>query len=228
MATWPEGTSTQILKDYVTLYWQDKFAQRASGLPWERVAAWMDAESNGGFPQALGTRYEVGIIQINLADGPKYGGTTDNLHTNFCASATTEVRVRDLTDDEENLQVDVANAYISALLSTSQGQVAGLDWSDDDLWCLVKLHHALPGLASDAFNYAVANGQASDWDTMRAYCEGLPAETFPWGPSYVPWGHLYDNAEKVGKLGLSGLAGSANLGLMFVMAVIGFIIWRIS
>lgn len=212
--------------NYDVDYWRERFAQR-TGLPWERVAAWMSIESRG-HPQALGTQYEVGIVQIDLQDGPKYGGTTYNLHTAFSASPTEAVRVRDLTSDEKDIQVDVANAYISSLLSTSQSQVSGLGWSDDDLWCLVKLHHALPGLGGQAFEHAKSNGHVDDWGAMRSYLEGLPCETFSWGCHYSPWGRLFDNAEKVGKLGLSGLAGSANVGLMFVLAIVGLILWRFA
>lgn len=214
-----------IAKDYTVSYWQDLFAARTS-LPWPRVAAWMTVES-AGYPQALGTRYEVGIVQVDLQDGPRYGGTTDTLHTNFCSSATSQTRTRDLTDDEENLQVDVANTYISQLYAQSLAQAP--TWSDDDVWCLVKLHHALPALAGQAFSYASSQGQTADWDTFREYVESLPADTFPgWGPRYTPWSRFFDNAEKVGKLGLSGLfdqGGFVDVDTLLVLAFIAGVAW---
>lgn len=213
-------------KHYDVDYWRDRFDSESS-LPWERVAAWMRVES-GGNPSALGTRFEVGIVQIDLQDGPRYGGTVDNLHGNFSVSPTSQTRTRDLTDEEESLQVAVADSYIGDLLTLSEAQTSELGWSDDDVWCLVKLHHALPALAGQAFTYARSQNQVGDWNAYRAFLEGLPAETFPgWGPRYSPWSRYFDNAEKIGKLGLSS-SGAATLPVMLALAVVAWLLWRFA
>ena len=115
---------------------------------------------------------------------------------------------------------------LSALLATSQAQVDGLSWSDDDLWCLVKLHHALPGLASQGFAAAQQAGQASSWDAMRQYLEGLPCSTFTWGCQYSPWSRFFDNAEKIGKLGLIDQVGQGSLVLLLALAFAGWLLLR--
>lgn len=214
---------------YTTDYWADLFAANASDLAWPRMRAWIAHES-GGNPSALGKSYEVGIGQLDLQDGPAWGGTLDTLHGNFSAGTTSQVTVRDLTADEEQLQVTSMAAYVRHALGVSQSELAaqGLTWSDDDLWCLVKLQHALPDLARSGIPIAAQAGQAGDWDTYRAYLEALPASALPSSAPYSPWSRLFDNAELVGKLGLDGAAGIATLDLLSVFAVIALVYIAVS
>jgi len=200
-----------IVKDYTTGYWRDLLASTAPDLPTERLLAWIQEES-AGFPQALGSRYEVGIGQIDLQDGPKYGGTTDSLHTNFCASATSQTRVRDLTDDEEQLQVDCFVAMARDYLGRAQSEISSVNasWSDDDTWCMVKLFHALPILPR-LLTYADAAGQAGSWGDFRSYVLGLSSaevtsQTGANRDKYMPFDRFFNNSEKVGHA--SGVLGA--------------------
>ncbi len=116
-------------------------------------------------------------------------------------------------------------AYVRHVLAVSQQELAaqGLSWSDDDVWCLVKLQHALPDLARTGLPLANQAGQAGDWDTYRSYLEGLPSSALPSSAPYSPWGRLFDNAEIVGKLGLGSSLGFAQADLLTVLAVAGLV-----
>lgn len=209
-----------IVKDYTTPYWNDLLDQLASDLDRAKLLAWIDEES-AGFPQALGAVTEVGIFCIDMQDGGKYGGTTDTLHTNFCASASSQQRVRDLTDDEEQLQVTCGVAMVRDYLSTAQSQLSrsSLSWDDDDTWCLVKLRHALPTIGANILPAAAQNEQAADWGTFRAYCEAMSVETMSslvniptdtlTSRKYWPMDRFFVNAERVGYADGAGLVSSS-------------------
>lgn len=213
-----------IEKDYTTAYWVPLLQQNGSDLPLERLTAWIEEESRG-FPQAHGACTEVGIFQIDLQDGPKYGATMDNIHTNFCSARCEAVRVRDLTDDEEQLQVTTGLAMVRDFLQDSQSRLSsiGASWSDDDLWCFVKLHHGLPVLK---YMLAPANqaGQAGDWGSFRSWVCGLSkdecvatgqvSQAVVDNKNYWPFDRFFDNAEAVGYLGAGGLSGGGGISAM--------------
>lgn len=179
----------------------------------DRLLAWITEES-GGNPAALGAPYEVGIFQLDLEDGPAWGGTIQTLHGNFTDSATSQSLNRPLTDDEKLLQVTTGLAYVAHARSTAQAVLdqAGLTWSDDDIWCLTKLHHALPVLLSSFVPACAAKlGTGITWSDFRGWCEKLSASDVAAINDisrYMPFGRLFDNAEKVGYLpGPDGSAG---------------------
>lgn len=208
-----------IVKNYTTVYWSDLLASYASDLPAPRLLAWIGMESSG-FPQALGACTEVGIFQIDLQDGPRYGGSTDTLHTAFCTAPCQASRTRDLTDDEEQLQVTSGAAMVREYLADAQSRIAsaGLGWTDDDTWCLVKLQHALPALRLMLASAAGA-GQAIDWPTFRGWATNLTADQIAatgamsaaTAVRYMPMDRYFDNGEKVGYLDGAGLVGDGRL-----------------
>lgn len=206
-------------KNYTTDYWLPLFDRYASDLPRERLAAWV-SEETGGFPQGLGACTEVGIFQIDLQDGPRYGGTTATLHANFCSAPCVAKRIRDLTDDEEQLQVESGAAMVREYLADSQSRLdaAGLTWSDDDTWCFCKLHHGLPSLKY-LLARAASAGQAADWPSFRSYALGLDSDgiTATAGANtvrYMPLTRFFDNAESVGYTSFGGLSGGGGLSTL--------------
>lgn len=206
-----------IVKDYTVAYWADLFASLASDLPVERLNAWL-AEESRGFPQSIGGCYEVGIFQINLGDAPHalYGGNMQTLHADFCSAYCGGSRTRDLTDDEEALQVTSGCAMVREYHNSAQSQAPS--WSDDDQWCLTKLHHGLPFIANTMLSHAQAAGQADDWPMFRAYACGLSNADIAAinanvaaNKNYWPFDRFFDNAEKVGYVTGGGLVGGGGL-----------------
>lgn len=219
------------MKNYTVDYWADLFAARAADLPIGALNAWIREESQG-FPQALGSRYEVGIFQIDLQDGSNWGASTDTLHTAFCASSTSQVRTRDLTDDEEYLQVDSGASYIRSLYALSKQRTEGLGWSEQDLWSLVKLHHALPWIPAQLLPLARSASEAGSWEAFRVYTLGLShADVAAISPTvaakYMPFDRFFVNAARVGAGaagGIMGELGAADLDVMSVLAIVGLVV----
>lgn len=175
----------------------------------DRALAWIHEES-GGIPSALGEPYEVGIFQLDLQDGPAWGGTLWTLHGAFSESPTSQKLVRALRPDELDLQVTSGLAYIQHARVAAQAQLraAGLTWSADDVWCLTKLQHGLPGLPH-WFLPAYAKGPApyfeQTWTDFRAWVMALdPQQTAAINKAVAPYRgifeKLFDNAEHVGYL----------------------------
>lgn len=219
---------TDINKNYNVAYWRDMWLQNAPDVPWNRAAAWM-AEESSGYPQALGSRYEVGICQIDMQDGGAFGGTVASLHGNFCSGAT---RVRDLTDDEEILQVTTGAAMMNSYYADAASRLAsaGVTWTDDEVWALAKLKHALPALLYGVAS-AARNGQGDTWQNFRAYIERMSSDDVAaacnmstvTAARYYPFSRFFDNAEKVGSAsGVTLGNGISQLGkALVVLALLG-------
>lgn len=220
---------------YSVEYWRSRLEQHVDfGDPSrdvDRMEAWLTEES-GGNPAALGAVYEVGIFQLDLQDGPAWGASIATLHGNFTASATSQTPTRDLTDAEEELQVTSGLAYVKHARAVALQQISshGMTWSDDDTWCLSKLHHGLPVLVSAYFNtFASSNGNTGTWSDFRDYVNGLSLadsqKIYANAARYMKNGSfdwLFDNAEKVGYLDGPDGGGSATsivLGALLLVAL---------
>lgn len=204
-----------ISKNYTTTFWNQLLQDNAPDLDRGKLLAWIQEES-GGFPQALGAVYEVGIGQLDLQDGPAYGGTLASLHSDFCESPSSTKRVRDLTDDEEILQVTSLAAMARDYLTVADSQLAaiGQTWSDDDRWALAKLRHGLPGIAKSFLRPANDAGSADDFQAFEAWVM-VQSHDVLYGidhgtTAYMSrFGAIFANAEAVGyaeSLGLGDLA----------------------
>jgi hypothetical protein len=106
-------------------------------------------------------------------------------------------------------------------VTVSQRELAsiGAAWSDDDLWSLVKMQHALPALPRYLLPAARDASAASSWGDWRSYVTGLSraqVDSLTYGSCgrYMPFGHLFDNAERVG---VGGLQGFVDLNLILGM-----------
>ena len=210
------------MKDYQTAYWTRLLVDRASDLPLQRMLAWIQAESQG-YPQSLGASTEVGLFQIDMQDGPAFGGSVETLHANFCEGRR---RVRDLTDDEEALQIDTGANMVRAFYRDAQAKLAaqGASWSEDDVWCFTKLHHALP-IIQRALVAAKGAGAAASWGDFKAYVNTLAGEdaaaamnasTAQVNRYYAyegtnAWNRYFDNAELVGYTSIVGMIGGGGL-----------------
>ncbi len=154
--------------------WRPRVYKHAAGLPLDFLMAWIAMES-GGNPAALGTVTEVGLFQIDMQDGPAFGGDVDSLHRNF-AAATSQVATRELTEAEKELQVACGLAMVRAYEARSKAQLAavGAAWTagSSDFWNLVKLQHALPAIPRSFLPaFRTTNGAApSSW---RVWCDWL-------------------------------------------------------
>lgn len=201
-------------------------------LPVEFLLAWMWMES-AGRPEALGSQYEVGLFQINMADGPAFGGNIDTLHRNF-APATEQRLTRQLTDAEKDLQVTTGLNMVDAYRTKSESQLAaaGASWpqGSSDFWSLVKLQHALPAIPYSFLKaYRAEKGAPPpDWKTWATWLNGLSAARVSSISSAV--GHYYgsngkpaltrftSNAEKAGNYGgvefFGGLVSATMLALI--------------
>lgn len=216
--------------------WRSLVREHANGLPVEFLLAWISWES-GGLEEALGSAYEVGLFQINMADGPAYGGTIDTLHNNFAPFGVAK-KTRPTTDAEKLLQVTtgVNQATHYAELSTSRLHAIGADWprGSSDFWCLVKLHHGLPALPG-SFLSACRNalGRApSGWSEFRDYLVNISqsdAQRVHAGAAAY-WGskgkkgfqRFTDNAEATGKFGgVELLGGLLSLPLVVLVLLAG-------
>lgn len=213
-------------------YWAPLLAAAAPDLPTDKLVAWIREESDGQ-PGALGTVYEVGIFQIDLEDGPAWGASIATLHGNFTVSASSQVLTRELTDAEEQLQVSSGIAYVRHCLSVAQSYLsnAGASWDDEDLWCLVKLVHALPALVVAYVPAAAQADTVQSWGDYRSFCESLSstdaAAISSAAARYMPWGHLFDNAEKVGYAGQPNApVGAVDVGLLFLLAAAALFLSR--
>jgi len=181
---------------YTTNSWADMLAAAAPDLPTARLLAWI-AEESGGNPCALGTRYEVGIFQIDMQDGPVAGGSVDTLHGNFAAGPTSQVRARSLTADEEALQVSTGVTYVRSCLA--RAQQAAPTWEGADLWSLTKMCHALPAIVSQLLPQAAAAGHASSWADFKGYALGCQRSQLPTVlQRYAPLDRFFANAGRVG------------------------------
>lgn len=227
---------SDINKNYNVAYWRDLWSQNAPDVPWERAAAWI-AEESSGYPQALGSRYEVGICQIDMQDGGAFGGTVASLHGNFCSTSSPSarfgaIRIRDLTDDEEILQVTSGAAMMRAYYADAGSRIAGsgVTWTDDEVWALAKLKHALPALLYGVAS-ASRNGQCDTWQAFRAYVERMSSDDVAaacnmstvTAARYYPFSRFFDNAERVGSSGGVTLGtGISQLGkTLVVLALLG-------
>lgn len=200
---------------YTTEYWRDQLAAAAPDLPTDRLLAWIGEES-GGRPNSTGKSYEVGIFQIDLQDGGAYGATIATLNISG-----------QLTPEQEALQVSSGIAYVRHCLSVAQSELDAINatWGDDELWNLVKLQHALPALPKYMLPAADQQGQAGSWGDFRAFTVGASAAqvdsyTYKSCTPYMPFGRLFDNAERVGGASgpLGALAGFVDVQLMLGMA----------
>jgi hypothetical protein len=222
---------------YGVEYWRDRIANALDfGDPSrdvDRLQAWITEES-GGNPASVGTVYEVGIFQIDMQDGPRFGGSVQSLHDDFAAVAIAglsswasssqrsqaQVVARTLSDAQEALQVSTGLAMVKHYrdVSLQQLQAHGLTWSDDDTWCLIKLQHGLPGIPAELLGPAVTSGGTEiGWSEFRAYCEGLSNADRPSNLRGYNFTQIFDNAEKVGYLGGfdgSGFASTAGVVLL--------------
>jgi hypothetical protein len=218
---------------YSVAYWTDLLSQNSQGLDVGKLSAWIAEESNG-CPSAIGQPTEVGIFQLNLADGPAWGGTLQSLHGDFSVSPNSGALARELTSDEELLQVTSGVAFVQHAQQFAQSNLDAnnLAWSSDDTWCLTKLYHALPRL-SDQYLAAAANaGQASSWSDFASYLRNISQSDAAQVNSavannkyYYPFGRFVDNAEAVGYAGsLSGFVAGDTLIVLAVLAAIAFLL----
>ncbi len=208
--------------------WRDLVTTYAGNIPVEFLMEWINDESAGS-PSALGASYEVGIFQLDLQDGPAWGGTLDTLHGNFSAGPSSQTLTRQLTDDERTLQVTSGIAYINHAVAVTQGQVS---WSpsSSDFWNAVKMQHVLPGIMR-LLPAAIASG-ATSWSDFRSYVLGLSqndmrSSACPNCANYyydrdgnLRFPHFFDVAEKVGAKGggFSGW-GAAIIGIAIAAAL---------
>jgi hypothetical protein len=227
--------------------WRTLVAANAQGLPLEFLLAWMQYES-GGNPAALGAITEVGLFQIDMQDGPRFGGDLDTLHRNF-APAASQTATRPLTDAEKRLQVTTGVAMVKAYRDASRTKLAavGASWTEgsSDFWNLVKLHHGLPAIPRDflpAFKRAKGSAPGS-WSEWWAWIDSLSfAEvsniSHICAPYYFPdgrkgvgprrgFGRFRHNAEESGKYGGVELVGGlSSLVVLTMIAVVMFFATR--
>lgn len=221
---------------YSTSYWRSLLEQYGQELDVAKLSAWI-AEESDGCPSGLGSMYEVGIFQIDLQDGPAWGGSIETLHGAFSVSPTSQHLARELTSDEEILQVTTGVAFVQHARSYAQQNLAAssLSWSDDDVWCLTKLYHALPRLSDQFLAAAAAAGQASSWSDFSSYLTGLSqsdaqqvnSAVAAYGVdktgNWVGFTRFIRNAERVGYAGsLAGFVSGETLTLLVVLAAIAF------
>lgn len=192
---------------YSVPYWTPLLVTLAPTLPVRKLSAWLREES-GGYPGALGTPFEVGIFQIDLQDGPRYGATTFSLHESFCMAPDSEEMFRALTADEDRHQVITGIAMIEDVLARTTAMLtnAGIAWSDDDLWCLIKLWHCLPRLWDQYLHYARNTRHTESWAQFRAFITGLTRDgaanvNAEVAAKYWPFNRFFNNAERVGYAG---------------------------
>lgn len=222
---------------YSVEYWRDRLdASVDFGDPsrdTDRCIAWITRESAGN-PAAIGTQYEVGIFQIDMQDGPRFGGTIATLHDNFAAapasarSAASQRLARDLTDDEEALQVSTGLAMVGHYRDVSLSELGaqGLTWSDDDVWCMTKLQHGLPGIPAELLAPCVrALGTGIAWSDFRSYCEGLDSSSRPSNLRGYDFTTIFNNAESVGYLGGIDGGGSISTVLLLVLGLVGLFLF---
>lgn len=198
--------------------------------PEEFLMAWIDHES-GGNPASLGAATEVGIFQIDMQDGPRFGGSVETLHTNF-APYGKQTATRALTEAEKDLQVTTGLAMVAAYVDRARSHAAsvGADWpmGSSDFWKLVKWQHALPAYSLPLLQlYKSANGRAPDsFDAWADWVNALPSR-----PSFVSanyWNgeggtglsHYFANAKKVGAYGGGELLQSSWLALVVVFVIL--------
>ena len=222
--------------------WRSLVKENARGLPVEFLLAWMRYES-GGNPAALGAITEVGLFQIDMQDGPRFGGDLNTLHRNF-APATSQTASRALTLSEQLLQVTSGVAMALAYRDASRAKLAaiGADWPEGsaDFWSLVKLHHGLPAIPRyflPAFKAAKGRAPAS-WSEWSAWLNSLSygqtaaingasaAYYFPDGPrSKGPrkaLGRFTSSAESSGQFGgVELVAGFVSVSQLLVLLAIG-------
>lgn len=223
------------MSKYTPEYWRPLFVAADAPEP-DALVAWIREESDGS-PAALGSVYEVGIFQIDLQDGPAWGASVESLHGTgaFTSSASSQTLTRELTDAEEALQVSSGIAYVKHCLSVAQSALAkaGASWSDDEVWNLVKMCHALPGLVVFFVPAAAQAGAMYNWGEYRSFVESLSktdaAAINSNTARYYPFTRFFDNSERVGAAvagGGLGAPGAAELEILLVLAIIGFALTR--
>jgi len=190
---------------YTTDYWVDLLSQHVDDPSWVPYCSRWIAEETDGCPAGLGQVTEVGIFQLDLQDGPKWGATVDTLHGNFSVSPSSQSLARDLTPDEETLQVTTGLTFIRWVRQHNQANLdhLGISWSDDELWAFTKLYHALPRLTDNYLDAAHNVGATSSWSDFAAYLRGLSKDDAAGinsavAAKYWPFGKYVDNAEAVG------------------------------
>jgi len=221
--------------------WRELVTANARGLPVEFLLAWISYES-GGNPASLGAITEVGIFQIDMQDGPRFGGDVNTLHRNF-APASSGTATRALTAAEKLLQVTSGIAMVAAYRDASRTKLkaVGADWPEgsSDFWCLVKMHHGLPALPRDFLPaFKRAKGRAPDtWSEWNDWMNGLtyadakaisPVSApyyFPDGRSGVgprkAFGRFTHNANESGKYGgVERLSSPAWIMLLAIAAAL--------
>lgn len=191
--------------------WRERVRKfNATNIPEDFLVAWIDHES-GGNPASLGAPTEVGIFQIDLQDGPRFGGTMETLHTNF-APYGSQKATRALTDAEKDLQVTTGLAMVRAYVDRAKSHASsvGADWpmGSSDFWKLVKWQHALPAYSLPLLKlFTSENGRTpTTFDEWAAWVNARPTR-----PSFVSeryWNtggkgleKYFRNAQKVGAYG---------------------------
>lgn len=189
--------------------WRPLVAKHNNNLPIEFLLAWIAKES-GGNPASLGAITEVGIFQIDMQDGPRYGGTLESLHRNFAAPSS-QTLLRPLTDAEKVLQVTTGVAMVADYRDRSRARLAEVyaNWPEgsSDFWSLVKWHHNLPAYTKPLLrDYVAANGAPpGTFDAWAAWVNGGDRPSYVseryWNTSGTGLSKYTNGAAKVGAYG---------------------------
>jgi hypothetical protein len=210
--------------------WRERVRKfNTSGLPEDFLIAWIDHES-GGNAASLGAATEVGIFQIDMQDGPRFGGSVETLHTNF-APYGKQTATRALTEAEKDLQVTTGLAMVRAYVerARSHANSVGADWPEgsSDFWKLVKWQHALPAYSLPLLQlYKTKNGRAPD--TFDGWASWVNVQERPsfvstryWNTGGTGLEKYFKNAQKVGAYG----GGERLLGSWLPLVVIALVLY---
>lgn len=177
--------------------------------PEDFLIAWIDHES-GGNPAALGAATEVGIFQVDMQDGPRFGGSVETLHTNF-APYGKQTATRALTEAEKDLQVTTGLSMVRAYVARARSHASsvGADWpaGSSDFWKLVKWQHALPAYSLPLLRlYTDSNGgPPSTFDAWASWVNQQERPSFVdtryWNTGGTGLQKYFRNAQKVGAYG---------------------------
>lgn len=218
------------MKLYTTAYWGPALTAAAPDLQVGPMLRWIARESGGNPADVPANGFEVGIGQFNTQDGPQFGYTREQLHGTgaWTASALSKTVTRDLTADEEAIQVDAMIKQVRQNQQQANEQSSG--WGARDLWALTKMNHALGhGGTTYLANKATAAGHMSSWSDFKGFVQSLKiADVAPiaqyYGSPAAPFARFFNMSEDIASgydptgLGAS-LSGIASLDLLTGIAL---------
>lgn len=215
-----------------TEQWRPLLQRFGAGLPVDFLLAFVDEESGGNVCSLGIPGVEAGLFQTFHPSDDRFGATFAQLR----AACSGPVLARQLTPDEQVLQVQVGIAKVRDLYARARATLAaaGATWleSSTDFWKWVKLGHGLPAMQSELMQQITRRlGRAPrTWDEFKEITLSMSPGEFP--ASLQPFAFAQStrgrqnriadviaNAEEAGQHG--GIAGLSMTSQIAVLAFAG-------